>query len=419
MFEDEDKDHFDKDEDDDDKDEDGKDDEDDSKEIDIKCNIDTGGMTVGKMRATILSHGFVFPDKYNGHEWLYNVLSKKLDNNRYRLAKVFHHTRLRPLIISQWAKRHILPLKKIFKEMKKDPWYRAFFDWTKKFRPNLKQYVGDVLNTLTRGAVAVFVKWGTREIRKAKYEEFDKRYFEILADHEFVTSLAKEHKKKLKNRYRPGPTLQTIAMRQVWKEKREEARKIIEEIQRDPDGADDSRLEAAQVKMLSAIGSIKKRFWVDVSFKWLNRGEPTEKVVFTLYYKKIFAKMINRATRKLKEYNVIEKEWEMPIFRDEAINWELPVKEFEDNMAEEIMRKSDSEDSEEDEEDFLELSQTFRRKNKQSEDFANQFELVMKKRQRQMESQQSQMTQLSQLTRESQMSRMSQITNSLADSLPI
>ena len=414
MFEDEDKDFSDKEEEDDDKD-----DKEDDKEIDIKWNIDTGGMTVGKMRATILSHGFVFPDKYNGHEWLYNVLSKKLDKNRYRIAKVFHHTRLKPLIISQWAKRHILPLKKIFKEMKKDPWYRAFFDWTKKFRPNLKQYVGDVLNTLTRGAVSTFVKTATREIRKAKYEEFDKRYFEILADHEFVTSLAKEHKKKLKNRYRPGPTLQTIAMRQVWKEKREEARKIIEEIQRDPDGADDSRLEAAQVKMLSAIGSIKKRFWIDVSFKWLDRGEPNERVILTLYYKKIFAKLVNRATRKLKEYNVIEKEWEMKIYRDEAINWEVPVKETEDAVAEEIMRKSDSEDSDEDEEDFLELSQTFKSKNKQSEDFANQFELIMKKRQRKMESQQSQMTQLSQLTKESQISRMSQLASSLGDSLPI
>ena len=144
--------------------------------------------------------------------------------------------------------------------MKKDPCYKSFFDCTKKFRPNLKQYVGDVLNTLTRGELSRFVKWATREIRKVKYEEFDKRYFEILADHEYVTALAKEHKKKLKNRYRPGPTLQTIAERQVKKEKREEARRVIEEVQRDPDGHSSRRLEEAQIKLLSAIGSIKKTF---------------------------------------------------------------------------------------------------------------------------------------------------------------
>ena len=57
-------------------------------------------MTVGKMRQTILSHGYVFPDKYNGHEWLYNVLSKKLDKDKHRVARVWHHTRIRPLIIS-------------------------------------------------------------------------------------------------------------------------------------------------------------------------------------------------------------------------------------------------------------------------------------------------------------------------------
>ena len=164
-------------------------------------------MTVGKMRSTILSHGFIFPDKYNGHEWLYNVLSKKCDKDRYWIAWVFHHTWMWPLIISQWAKRHILPLKKIYKEMKKDSLYWAFYDTTRKFRSSLKQYVGDVLNTLTWGEVAKVVKWATWEIRRAKYEEFDKRYFEILADHEYVTALAKEHKKKLKNRYRPGPTL--------------------------------------------------------------------------------------------------------------------------------------------------------------------------------------------------------------------
>ena len=83
--------------------------------------------------------------------------------------------------------------------MKKDSLYRGFFDTSRKFRSNLKQYVGDVLNTLTRGEVAKFVRRATKEIRRAKYEEFDKRYFEILADHEYVTALAKEHKKKLKN----------------------------------------------------------------------------------------------------------------------------------------------------------------------------------------------------------------------------
>ena len=57
-----------------------------------------------------------------------------------------------------------------------------------------------------------------------------------------------------------------------------------------------------------------------MNLKWHNRGEETEKVVLTLYYKKIFAKSINRAVRKLKEYNIIEKEWEMDIYRDEAIN---------------------------------------------------------------------------------------------------
>ena len=46
-------------------------------------------------------------------------------------------------------------------------------------------------------------------------------------------------------------------MRQVWKEKREEARRVIEEIQRDPDSDCGRRLEEAQIKMLSAIGSIK------------------------------------------------------------------------------------------------------------------------------------------------------------------
>jgi len=66
--------------------------------------------------------------------------------------------------------------------------------------------------------------------------------------------------------------------------------------------------------MLSAIGSVKKRFCVDVAFKWLNWGEENEKVILTLYYKKVFSKMINWATWKLKEYNVIEKEWEMDIY---------------------------------------------------------------------------------------------------------
>lgn len=37
--------------------------------------------------------------------------------------------------------------------------------------------------------------------------------------------------------------------------------------------------------------------------------------------------MINRATRKLKEYNVIEKEWEMDIYREEAVNSEIPLKD--------------------------------------------------------------------------------------------
>lgn len=46
------------------------------------------------------------------------------------------------------------------------------------------------------------------------------------------------------------------------------------------------------------------------------------------------------------------------------------------------MRKSDSEDTDDEEEDFLELSQTFRKRNKQNEEFANQFELLMKKRQK-------------------------------------
>lgn len=79
--------------------------------------------------------------------------------------------------------------------------------------------------------------------------------------------------------------------------------------------------------------------------------------------------MINWATRKLKEYNVIEKEWEMDIYWEEAINSELPQKEQEDSVVEEIMRKSDSEDTDDEEEDFLELSQTFWKRNKQNEEF--------------------------------------------------
>ena len=83
-----------------------------------------------------------------------------------------------------------------------------------------------------------------------------------------------------------------------------------------------------------------------------------------MFYKKIFAKSINRALRKLKEYNVIEKEWEMDIYREEALHCETPVEEQKDDLVEEVMRKSDSEDSEDDEEDFIQLSQTFRSRNK-------------------------------------------------------
>ena len=100
----------------------------------------------------------------------------------------------------------------------------------------------------------------------------------------------------------------------------------------------------------------------------------------------------------------------------------MPIKEQEDAIVEEVMRKSDSEDSEEDEEDFIELSQTFRRRNKQSDEFATHFELLMKKRTREMQSQQSQTSYLSQLSRDSQLARLSQVSQksfSVGDSIDL
>ena len=109
--------------------------------------------------------------------------------------------------------------------------------------------------------------------------------------------------------------------------------------------------------------------------------------------------MINRATRKLKEYNVIEKEWECPIFRDEAAQSETLLEGGpEDLLQEEIMRKSDSEESDDHEEDLHDISDKFHRRNKCNDEFANQFELMMKKRTKEIESQQSQMTYLSQMS---------------------